>query len=288
MKDIFPSESNRLAYPPIPVPARISHQLFAAAGDAPHPAIFSHLGVLDVPSSTTPRPSDRKRHWARHLAALASKSGEICGLGLLALLLVAAGCATVGGSTPASDIERLPVEAKDRVHVIFVNSPLDVLQIGRLAGVASYFRSRGFQHSGFQYLSSGPKLAGEVRDLHLEDDGARIALVAWSGASLWVWDALKELDETGERVNLIVYLDSNWIKKRVASAPMSPVMWWFRAKLVNEWTPTSAAGFLASIALLCAILAAPIMVACRRCPLTFQRARLPSGSSSCLSSWPWR
>jgi hypothetical protein len=138
-------------------------------------------------------------------------------LGLSVLLLVAAGCATVGGSTPASDIERLPVEAKDRVHVIFVNSPLDVLQIGRLAGVASYFRSRGFQHSSFQYLSSGPKLAGEVRDLHREDDGARIALVAWSGASLWVWDALKELDETGERVDLIVYLDSNWIKKRVAN-----------------------------------------------------------------------
>jgi hypothetical protein len=48
-----------------------------------------------------------------------------------------------------------------------------------------------------------------------EDDGTRIALVAWSGASLWVWDGLTELDETGERVDLIVYLDSNWIKKRV-------------------------------------------------------------------------
>ena len=136
---------------------------------------------------------------------------------LTALLLVAAGCATVGGSKPDSHIETLPAEAKDSVHVIFVNSPLDILQVGRLAGVASYFRSRGFEHSSFQYLSSGSKLAGEVRDLRREDDGARIALVAWSGASLWVWDALKELDETGERVDLIVYLDSNWIKKRVSN-----------------------------------------------------------------------
>lgn len=157
MKDFSPSESNRLAYPPIPV------------------------------------------------------------IVLLVLLTVAAGCATVGGSTPDSDIETLPVEAKDRVHVIFINSPLDVLQIGRLAGVASYFRSKGFQNSSFHYLSSGSKLAVEVRDLRREDDGARIALVAWSGASLWVWDALKELDETGERVDLIVYLDSNWIKKRVSN-----------------------------------------------------------------------
>ena len=136
---------------------------------------------------------------------------------LTVLLLVAAGCGTVGGSTSDSHIETVPVEEKDRVYVIFVNSPLDVLQVGRLAGVASYFRSMGFEHSSFQYLSSGPKLAGEVRDLRSEDDGARIALVAWSGASLWVWDALKELDETAERVDLIVYLDSNWIKKRVSN-----------------------------------------------------------------------
>ncbi len=137
-------------------------------------------------------------------------------LGLSALLLVVAGCATVGGSTTQSPLEALPVEAKDRVHVIFINSPLDVLQIGRLAGVASYFRSMGLQHSSFVYLSSGPGLAQQVRGLDREDGGARIALVAWSGASLWVWDALTELDETGERVDLIVYLDSNWIKKRVA------------------------------------------------------------------------
>ena len=61
--------------------ARTSHQLPAAAGDSPHPAVFSRLVVLDVLSSTTPRPSSRKLHWARHLAALATKPGEISGLG---------------------------------------------------------------------------------------------------------------------------------------------------------------------------------------------------------------
>jgi len=45
-----------------PILAHMSHQLPAAAGDAPHSPSFSHLGVLDVPSSTPPRPSDRKRH----------------------------------------------------------------------------------------------------------------------------------------------------------------------------------------------------------------------------------
>ena len=137
-------------------------------------------------------------------------------LGLSCLLLAVVGCATVGNSTANSHVEALSDEAKDRVHVIFVNSPLDVLQIGRLAGVASYFRSSGFRNSSFRYLSSGPQLAGKVREVRSEDPAARIALVGWSGASLWLWDALKDLDETGERIDLIVYLDSNWIKKRVA------------------------------------------------------------------------
>ncbi len=62
--------------------ARISHPLPAAAGDAPHPATFSRIGVLDGLSSTTARPSGRKPHWPQHLPALATKPGEICGLGV--------------------------------------------------------------------------------------------------------------------------------------------------------------------------------------------------------------
>ena len=66
--------------------ARISHQLPAAAGDAPHPAVFSRLGVLDVPPGTPPRPSGRKLHWSRHPAVLPTEPGEICGLARAAAL----------------------------------------------------------------------------------------------------------------------------------------------------------------------------------------------------------
>jgi hypothetical protein len=64
--------------------------------------MFSHFGVLDVLSSTTPRPSGRKPHWARHLATLATKAGEKCGLddSLRPEIVVAdfaAGCPSVEG-----------------------------------------------------------------------------------------------------------------------------------------------------------------------------------------------
>ena len=96
--------------------ARISHQLPAAAGDAPHPAWFSHFRVLDVLSSTTPRPSDRKPHWARHLADLATKAGEICGLalkgvcGLAILSLVVVACARPTAHTADAGTASSPLE----------------------------------------------------------------------------------------------------------------------------------------------------------------------------------
>jgi hypothetical protein len=60
--------------------ARTSHPLSAADGDAQHTAVLSHLRVLDVLSSTPPRPSNRNPHRAQHLAALATKPGEKSGL----------------------------------------------------------------------------------------------------------------------------------------------------------------------------------------------------------------
>jgi len=59
---------------------RSSHQCSTAAADTQRPAALSHLGVLNGLSSTPPRPSNRKLHRAQHLDALATKTGEKCGL----------------------------------------------------------------------------------------------------------------------------------------------------------------------------------------------------------------
>ena len=86
--------------------ARTCHRRSAAAADAPRPEAFAPLGVLDVPSRTTPRPSGRKPHWARHLGALATKTGEKCGLALVTVA-VAATAVACGGDTPQPTDRRL-------------------------------------------------------------------------------------------------------------------------------------------------------------------------------------
>ncbi|NCF62841.1 MAG: hypothetical protein GWP58_08310 [Gammaproteobacteria bacterium] len=146
------------------------------------------------------------------------KAPVACGLPLLLCLcaLSAGGCSTLGTPSLSDQLQALPVADRDRVYPVFVNSPLDVPQIGRLADVASYFRDNGFINSAFLYRSSGSELAAMSRDIKRREPDARIAFIGWSGASLWIWDALTELSQSGESLDLVVYLDSNWIKTRVA------------------------------------------------------------------------
>ena len=102
--------SSQPGSPPDDAQACNSHQLSAAAGDAPHPAEFSRLGVLDVLSSTTPRPSGRKRRWARHLADLATKTGEKCRLGARRFRLTSLRSGGIR-APPSHQIERRSGEA---------------------------------------------------------------------------------------------------------------------------------------------------------------------------------
>jgi len=60
--------------------ARSSHHLATAARDMPRSVAFSRIGLLDVLSSTPPRPSGRKHHISQHLARLATRRGEKSGL----------------------------------------------------------------------------------------------------------------------------------------------------------------------------------------------------------------
>ena len=68
--------------------ARISHQLTAADADLPVFAALNAVRVLDVLSSTPARPNSRSPCEISHLHALASQSGEKCGLVLKSVIRV--------------------------------------------------------------------------------------------------------------------------------------------------------------------------------------------------------
>ena len=141
--------------------ARLSHQLSAAAGDAPHPGVFSRLGVLDVQSNTSPRPSGRKPHWARHLAALATKAREISGLGVV---VEGGSCSEPRDRLRVATI-RFPGTGVVEHHLIFLPTHLFAF-----AGGASY---REIRIDGPEVCGPGPilfKKNVQPRRLHHKTD----------------------------------------------------------------------------------------------------------------------
>jgi len=128
-------------------------------------------------------------------------------------LLTAVGCATPVERVTLDRAAALDASQREAVSVMLINSPLDPVGVTGLADLKRAVRRAGFDIVMLDYPGSAA-LAERVRQAHGRGEAA--ALLAWSGASLAVHDALTELDAAGRRVELVVYLDSNWIKSRIA------------------------------------------------------------------------
>ena len=124
-----------------------------------------------------------------------------------------AGCATPVDRATLDRVAALDRAWRDAVAVYLINSPLDPVGITGLADLKRAIRRAGFDIALLDY-PGGATLAARVREAHAS--GRSAALLAWSGGSLAVHDALTELDAEERRVELVVYLDSNWIKQRIA------------------------------------------------------------------------
>ncbi len=130
-----------------PIKARISHQLPAAADDAQCPAVFSRIGMLDGLSSTTPRPSGRKPHWTMHLAALATKVGEKCGLAVVALAAVTA----IAGETEYIDYTELSLE--DLAAVAITSATMRSQKAEKVPATVYVITDRDFERYGYRDLA---------------------------------------------------------------------------------------------------------------------------------------
>ena len=88
---VGPGHGQGLARMLVELLARTSHHLAPAARDIPQSAAFTPIGLLAVQSSTTPPSSGHKHHISRHLAGLATRRGEKCGLDTPTTIVFACG-----------------------------------------------------------------------------------------------------------------------------------------------------------------------------------------------------
>jgi soluble lytic murein transglycosylase len=184
--------------------ARACHRPSAGAADAPRPAAFSPHGVLDVPSSTTPRPSGRTPHWARHLGVLATKTGEKCGLALVTVVAAAVAVACSGDKAPSTDPR---LELLERAFAIRQQDPDGAGDLFANAGRGA-FLERARLEAWLEVLELGDADAGRwrilVEDLPPSDIAAR--------ASLGLAEALVD---GGEILNAVAVLETVPGKARI-------------------------------------------------------------------------
>lgn len=141
----------------------------------------------------------------------------------LGVCMAASGCAVSGNPGLAHQVVSLPQPLRDRTHLVFVESPIDIIGIGRLAATADYLRDLGFQNVSVDYYN-GSELAGHIRRVRCRHPDSRIMVVGWSAGSKYVVDASEELEGEGTGIDVVVFLDSGWIKRRV-----------------REWSPSNVA-----------------------------------------------
>jgi len=100
------------------------------------------------------------------------------------------------------------------VHVVFVESPVDLWHIGKLEQVCCAMRGMGLRNAVYfnPYHDGWLKLNEYVQDIRAENPNSRIMLVGWSIGTLFVEGALKRLDANGESIETVVYIDSKVIK----------------------------------------------------------------------------
>ena len=130
-------------------------------------------------------------------------------------VILASGCASLKNPELEARVDVIPAANRELVHVWLVNSPIDPLCVGGLPALAAALRDAGFPSVHFHYVPDGAGLASEARHCLANRPGSKIAMIGWSGGTLAVWDAMTELAADDVTIDLVVYLDSNWIVGRV-------------------------------------------------------------------------
>ncbi len=130
----------------------------------------------------------------------------------IALSLVATcGCRSIVSSTNTQMLRQHSACCLDNVHVIFVESPVDVLDLGGVKRVAASMRCAGccnVESINYYHGGTAERLAQRVREIQTCSPCSRILLAGFSSGTLIIEDALSQLEAEGRCVDTTIYIDS--------------------------------------------------------------------------------
>ena len=121
---------------------------------------------------------------------------------------------------PQSDVTcrigESPACCPEKVHVIFVDSPFDVLRLGKLERVAESLKESGCQIEVFNYHRHGNDicLTNRIREVRTNQPTGRIVVIGYSSGALMFERALTVLETEQVCVDAAINLDSNILSLR--------------------------------------------------------------------------
>ena len=122
------------------------------------------------------------------------------------------GCAAHPPTSPYScTLTQQPEYCRANVHVLIVDSPVDVARISRMYDVESLFRNSGLANTCTHNLyrdGDARQLQQRIVSLREQHPGCRIMLISYSSGALIAQDALQRLQRCGVRLDTVIYLDS--------------------------------------------------------------------------------
>ena len=130
---------------------------------------------------------------------------------LLPLAILTCGCQSAPMSGVAPAVRQLPADARQHVHVIFVDSPVDAMQVGDIPGISEYVRCNGIPNVHYYNAyseGSGSWISEKIRCIRRSDPCAKIMVVGWSYGTLIALQALEEIECEGLCIDTLVHLDS--------------------------------------------------------------------------------
>ncbi len=103
-------------------------------------------------------------------------------------------------------------DSRADVHVIFVESPMDVARMGELEELCQYVQRCGYANACYYDAmrhGNSSWIVNRVCCIRRENPAARVMLVGWSSGTNSSLDALRTLGRKGVCVDTVVHVDSS-------------------------------------------------------------------------------